>query len=136
MREKIFLPPKEIKDRKNIGLAHKNKIVSLDTRKKLSLAHGGTGTPYEYRKYPWVFYLIRRIILNRDNHICQKCHKKGNTVHHIDYNKQNCKEDNLITLCRKCNLEVNFNKEKWINKFKKQIKFILTENRGFTNGTV
>ena len=115
--------------RKNIGLAHKNKVVSLDTRKKLSLVHGGSGIPYEHRKYPWAFYLIRKIILKRDNYTCQKCNKKGNTVHHIDYNKMNCKEKNLITLCRRCNLDVNFKKDFWKNIFQNKI-IILTENGG------
>lgn len=118
--------------RKNIGLAHKDKFVSLDTRKKLSLSHGGNGIPYELRKYPLAFYLIRKFILKRDDYICQKCFKKGNTVHHIDYNKQNCIEDNLITLCNNCNLEVNFTKDYWKNIFQEKI-IILTENGGITN---
>ena len=51
----------------------------------------------------------------RDNFICQNCeidegsHYRGQrqinlTVHHIDYNKENCEENNLITLCFKCNI--------------------------------
>lgn len=121
--------------RKKIGLANKDKKVSSDTRIKLSLSHGGTGIPYERRKYPWKFYLIRKSILKRDNHICQKCFKKGNTVHHIDYNKVNCGKDNLITLCNQCNLNVNFDKNNWKIYF--QEKIILTKIKGDTkNATV
>jgi hypothetical protein len=34
-------------------------------------------------------------------------------VHHIDYNKKNCKEENLITLCKWCNLRANYNRNYW-----------------------
>lgn len=39
----------------------------------------------------------------RDKYICQSCDKKRSTcVHHIDYNKLNNTENNLIVLCRVC----------------------------------
>lgn len=113
--------------RKNLSKARKTRIISLSTRIKLSLSHGGTGIPYEHRKYNLDFYILRPIILKRDKYICQKCHKKGNIVHHIDYNKQNNKEDNLITLCNRCNLKVNFNKVYWNNFFKNKIIIIQKE---------
>jgi len=34
-------------------------------------------------------------------------------IHHIDYNKEKCNEDNLITLCCQCNSDANFNKDYW-----------------------
>jgi 5-methylcytosine-specific restriction endonuclease McrA len=37
----------------------------------------------------------------------------------IDYNKKNCNPENLITLCNKCHMKTNHNREKWI-KFLKQ----------------
>ena len=37
--------------------------------------------------------------------------KKILAIHHIDYNKKNNKEENLITLCRSCNVKVNFNRK-------------------------
>lgn len=61
------------------------------------------------------------------NNTCQFCDSMDDIcVHHIDYNKENCKESNLITLCRKCNIKVNQNRSTWkeffiywkyINKF-------------------
>lgn len=33
------------------------------------------------------------------------------TIHHIDYNKENNNEDNLITLCHTCNVRANSNRE-------------------------
>ncbi len=56
---------------------------------------------------------LKRLIRERDNHKCLICNKFGNEVHHIDYNKQNCKEDNLITLCIRCHRKTNFNRSFW-----------------------
>ena len=42
-------------------------------------------------------------------------------VHHIDYNKKNCNENNLITLCLWCNIRANYNRKSWITYFKSLI---------------
>jgi hypothetical protein len=58
-------------------------------------------------------------IRTRDNFTCQHCGIKEKNcyrkldVHHIDYNKENCKEDNLITLCWNCNIKANFDRDYW-----------------------
>ena len=62
-------------------------------------------------------------IRQRDNFECQYCNKSEKrekkqlnrklTVHHIDYNKANLKEKNLITLCHKCNILANTNRNYW-----------------------
>ena len=52
--------------------------------------------------------LIREKILKRDNYKCTnpKCKSSENlAVHHIDRNKENNSETNLITLCNKCHLK-------------------------------
>jgi len=67
-------------------------------------------------------------IRRRDKFICQKCNvnekdyfqKLG--VHHIDYDKYNCNEHNLITLCRSCNAKVNKNRNYWSNYFKEKLQ--------------
>jgi hypothetical protein len=80
------------------------------------------------RKYPSKFTKeLKHKIFQRDNFTCQKCGIypcNDLTAHHIDYNKQNCNEDNLITLCRSCNLRVNFKRNKWIKYFLKIIRRI------------
>jgi len=52
--------------------------------------------------------------------------KKGNTfygktpskcVHHIDYSKNNCSHNNLITLCKVCHTKTNYNRNYWQLKF-------------------
>ena len=61
-------------------------------------------------------------IRKRDGYACQNCNvgfsllkKKPRTldVHHIDYDKSNCEECNLITLCNKCNLLANIDRDYW-----------------------
>jgi len=44
--------------------------------------------------------------------------RKGNVIHHIDYNKLNCQSNNLICLCKKCNSKVNFNRDYWYAYFR------------------
>jgi len=66
-------------------------------------------------------------IRKRDNHKCRLCNKtqqqelinlkKKLSIHHIDYNKQNCKANNLITTCSKCNAKINFNRDYWFAYF-------------------
>lgn len=75
-------------------------------------------------KYPSVFNKsLKSKIIGRDNHRCQLCLMieplakvmtgKGLAIHHMDYDKNNCIDTNLVTLCNKCNTRVNYNKEFW-----------------------
>jgi len=54
---------------------------------------------------------LRRSIRERDGYVCAECGKPqgdiAHDVHHIDYNKQNCNPDNLITLCKSCHMKTN-----------------------------
>ena len=58
-----------------------------------------------------------------DENICQLCDKaeKQNgqklDVHHINYDKQNISEENLISLCKSCHMKTNFNRKCWQNLF-------------------
>lgn len=94
-----------------------------ETKKKISLSLGGTGIPYEETDYPNVFYVIRNSIRKRDNYECRICGIKQRDyyrkldVHHIDYNKQNCAKENLITLCHNCHLNTNYNRRYWNGVF-------------------
>jgi DNA-directed RNA polymerase subunit RPC12/RpoP len=112
-----------------------NKHHKEKTRKKISLSHGGTGIPYELSEYPIEFNSkLKEEIRIRDDYTCQKCKITEEEhlivygikldIHHIDYNKENCKKNNLITLCRECNLRVNFNREYWTEFFKNKLNII------------
>jgi len=76
-----------------------------------------------FEPYPLTFTKkLKQEILKRDNHRCQspKCQKKPYkrlAVHHIDYNKNNCKKNNLITLCNPCHFRTNHNRNYWKKLF-------------------
>jgi len=59
---------------------------------------------------------LKRKIRKRDRYVCAICGEKGNHVHHIDYDKNNCSPDNLITLCNSCHTKTNMNREMWQEK--------------------
>lgn len=61
---------------------------------------------------------LKTFIRKRDNFTCCICNKNGYDVHHIDYNKENCSPDNLITLCRSCHAKTHHNREYWSEYFK------------------
>ena len=76
---------------------------------------------------------LKQEVRKRDNYVCQLCGKKEEdefcgkrkyklSIHHIDYNKNNCVVDNLTTLCRPCNSKVNKNREYWTQHFVMKIK--------------
>jgi len=81
--------------------------------------HGLGRLPYSFEFTPH----LKKSIIERDNHICQCCgmtqeehFKKYNRnieIHHIDYDRFNCDKDNLITLCRQCNSNANYNRDYW-----------------------
>ena len=113
---------------KIIGKFNKGIKFSNERKSKMSLAFGGTGIPYENTDYPKKFYSIREEIRFRDRYKCQVCgcfqleNKKQLDVHHIDYDKQNCKENNLISLCPKCHRKTNGSRNFWNRYFNFLIK--------------
>jgi len=71
----------------------------------------------EFNKY------LKNQIRDRDNYECQNCYITEEEhiiiygqilhIHHIDYNKTNCNNTNLITLCLQCNIRANKNRDIW-----------------------
>ena len=85
------------------------------------------GVSFEIYPIDWTD-IFKESIRKRDNHICQECginqdeltgYLKRLDVHHIDYNKKNLNPNNLITLCRGCHIKTNYNREYWLEYFKK-----------------
>ena len=60
----------------------------------------------------------------RDEYKCQECgtpeveNGRKLDVHHIDYNKNNIKPSNFISLCRKCHAKTNYHRDYWEKHFK------------------
>lgn len=94
---------------------------------------GSSFEPYSCEWTKELKYKIRK----RDNYTCQNCGMTEEEhlievgavlhIHHIDYNKKNCKENNLITLCFKCNLEANCNRD-YYRKYYKNLLEKIYEN--------
>jgi len=65
---------------------------------------------------------LKNNIKNRDNFECQCCGKSQKeenlAIHHIDSNKFNCSEENLITTCQKCNNAAKKMQDYWVNFYK------------------
>jgi len=114
------------------GKQHCQVCASKDTSKNLSHNFGKYGSNFihgnGYAPYPLEFNdKLKESIRNRDNHTCQNCGMteeehlivvgKVLTIHHIDYNKENCNKSNLITLCMKCNTKANANRDYWYAYF-------------------
>lgn len=65
---------------------------------------------------------VKRLIIQRDRK-CLYCGQNEDlSVHHIDYNKFNNSESNLITLCLSCNSLANGNRDYWRNYYQFQLK--------------
>jgi len=116
--------------------SHKGHIVSEETKEKIRKANrmennynwqGGIS----FEPYTFDFNKeLKELIRKRDNYRCQLCgmpeceNIEKLCIHHIDYNKKNCSSDNLITLCRKCNVKANFNRDYWTEYFKNKMEEI------------
>lgn len=90
-------------------------LVDRKMKRNSSWINGSSFAPYSI---DWTTKLKEKIRA-RDNHKCQQCAMEQNSyyrkldVHHIDYNKENCDENNLISLCQECHLKTNFNRDYW-----------------------
>lgn len=78
---------------------------------------------------------LKNRIRKRDNLICQLCRKEQKdefinnrnaklSIHHIDYNKDNCDEKNLISLCNLCHSKTGFDRDNWQKLFQNKISKI------------
>ena len=78
--------------------------------------------------YPFEFDAELKLkIRERDNFNCCLCGKTEReeledfnrvlSVNHIDFDKNNCNPQNLNTLCLKCNVKINKERDYWTNYF-------------------
>lgn len=125
MKEKGIKPPTH------------NQPHSKEAKTKMSIArigkmrgelspHWKGGTSNDSYSYDWT-KTLKRSIRERDNYVCRICCAlQGDIaldVHHIDYNKENCSPENLITLCHSCHMKTNAKSKHtyWIDYFNKII---------------
>ncbi len=65
--------------------------------------------------YPWKWKTTMKMVLIRDKYTCQRYKRiKNDTddkytfqVHHIDGNRFNCTQENMITVCRDCHNKIH-----------------------------
>ena len=92
---------------------------SIEAREKASKSHlgerncnwqggiGDDGYPPEWTE------VLREEIRKRDNNSCQLCGATSNpsgyelNVHHIDLGKNDCRSENLVTLCIPCHIKLH-----------------------------
>jgi len=95
-----------------------NPMARLKIRKKISMISQGKNEKewegfLNYKNNRTAKYLsLREKILKRDNYLCI-CKKKGNQIHHIDYDNFNDIPNNVITLCKRCHTKTNWNRKYW-----------------------
>jgi hypothetical protein len=107
---------------------YKRKIENQPCGKDCHLWQGGIS----YEVYPKEFNKkLKKNIKIRDNYTCVICDKKTQKldIHHIDYNKTNSNERNLISLCHSCHSKTNINRNKW------EIFFVSIINEKYDNIT-
>ena len=107
--------------KEKLRIINTGKKLSEETKLKISMSERGKnhwnyidGRKSEY-DYPSEFNtLLKRQIKTRDNYTCKHCCTTEKlAIHHIDYNKGNCHQTNLITVCRRCNTLANANRDYW-----------------------
>jgi 5-methylcytosine-specific restriction endonuclease McrA len=107
--------------KKRISTAVRNALIG----KTGKLSHNWRGG-LSFQKYPQEFNdLLKHYIKEKFNRKCALCkkNKKLLDVHHINYDKNDCKEENLILLCRSCHTKTNIKeKEKYIKILKKIVR--------------
>ncbi len=78
--------------------------------------HWIDGRKFAVRPVEWNEQL-REKIRNKDGFVCQICGqnytKRRMPVHHIDYDKRNLNENNLISLCVPCHGKTNHRRQYW-----------------------
>ncbi len=130
---------KSEKHKKKLSESHKGNQHTKETRRKMSLAQTGEKNHQwlggkSFEPYGFAFNgNFKKLIRQRDNNTCVLCNipqeklKRTLSIHHINYDKLNTTKENCCTLCRSCNLKVNFNRKHWTNFFKS----LLEERYGY-----
>ena len=117
------------------------KIRSLETRMRISNSKKKDKNPNwkggisEYHYSKEFSQELKNTTRKKDNYLCQLCgmseeeslRRYGRVlcVNHIDFDKMNCDENNLDTLCVSCNVGINSNRVYFSDFLKRvQIRYV------------
>ncbi len=109
-----------------MGKNHRNMKGSLSP----SWKGGISFEPYD----PKFNSKLKELIRFRDGYKCQKCgcpeieNGRKLSVHHIDGNKLNSFPTNLISLCIRCNVKVEYDRPKWQRIFQRKIQKLMSSH--------
>ena len=129
--------------KKKMSIARMGKTHSEEYKRKMSEGHkkrglrppGLSGAAHynwkggiEPNPYPKEFNRELKLkIRTKNGFMCVLCGKTEReeleeigqvlSVNHIDFDKNNCKESNLNTLCLRCNIKINRERNYWTNYF-------------------
>ncbi|MBZ9650863.1 HNH endonuclease [Psychroflexus montanilacus] len=95
-----------------INKYHENRNIELEelrTQKKMYDLNNSRYALYHIYLASEEWKEKRELVLKRDNNLCQKCKKEdAEDVHHLTYeNFGNEKLTELISVCRKCHIEIH-----------------------------
>lgn len=109
-----------------------------ENRRRWSIMNSGEKNPMYNgglckQSYPMEFNeRLKQEIRLRDKNICQRCgmtkeesfkrYNRNLCINHINFDKNDCREENLNTLCIGCNVQINNKRMYWQKYF--QIKMI------------
>lgn len=115
--------------KEKLSFARRGKVMSEATKEKLRQYWIGQKSPlwkggYSRKDYPLGWNRNHReLIRARDEYKCGMCgvHEietnRRHAVHHIDYDKKNLSQKNLISLCLRCHAKTNHNRNYWYDFF-------------------
>lgn len=125
-----------------IAQVQTGRVRTLEEREKIASSRKGRFTGENNPNFngwssiePYSLYfmfVMRSYIRERDGHTCQKCggpeNGSAHDVHHVDYDKDNDDERNLLLLCKRCHVRTNptRNREYWAGVFRELISQVYT----------
>ena len=117
------------------------KTHTEESKAKMSISSSGDKHPNWQGGISYIAYCpefciteYKQEIFERDNNRCQNPLCWGTCMkicrHHINYDKKDCRPDNLITVCISCNSRANYNREFWQEHYESIMKN-KTKRRGY-----
>lgn len=115
-----------MKGKKWEDIYSKEALKSFNNRFRIKENHPSWLGGLSFEKYGKGFTEeLRERIREEYGRVCQECGYSEErlgyklSVHHIDYNKKNNNETNLIPLCKSCHQKTNYDREDWIKYYEK-----------------